>query len=237
MSYISQCLADGALSLWPLSEPVGSTTAVDIVNASGNGTYNGGPTLGRSGVPGIGLPATQFVAASSTYMQAPVHAGNVIADTFTYEIWATWDAVTVVQGLICANIAQRQYLRLALTNNGVLNILSADSVNMGFSRGVFLGGGVFNHCVWTKQGSTSKMFINSIDLTPASITNVTFGSTSGGSYSIGRDFSAADFSNSINSCAAIYGTALSPDTIRLHWQLGALPGVSVSSHPVGRANR
>jgi hypothetical protein len=99
-SFDAAVVADHPLAYWPLTETNGST-AFDLVGGY-NGTYAGGVTLGRPGVPLAGFTAPSHAAlfdGTSGYVDIPSGPFN-ITNAITTVAWVNVPAVPHFSGII-----------------------------------------------------------------------------------------------------------------------------------------
>ena len=122
------------------------------------------------------------------------------------------------------------YLRLL--NNGNLT-LSVVNVGIIVQSTIPLPAG-WCHVVATKNGATSKLYINGSDVT-GTVSNITCG-TPGDDVSIGSATSAGvEFWNGSIGQAAVYNYALTPSQVAKHYALGAsaYSDVVIGDAPIG----
>lgn len=223
MTYVSQCLADGAVGLWELAEPSGST-ATDAAGNS-NGTYSGtGVTLGATGIAGGGgATAAAFLESAGGNVAIPDAAAQHVGDVFTIEVWYLSNGVLTEQALLGSVNAGGPLLRL---ESGTLKIsaISNQTALIAQSTSNVPNDSALHYIVWRKNGATNKIRLDGADVT-GSVSNATIGNSSG--LAIGNDNPPSafhDYPNGTLAMVAIYPTYLSDATLDAHFAAGNSPG-------------
>ena len=209
-AYLQKVVADGASNCWPLDDPLGSTVARDVIGGA-HGTISGGVTLQQPG-PGT----AKAMAFDGTTGKIVTTANVTIPVVGTVEAWIK--APTQAE--------QRPLLTLP-PQTPTFHVLLAgqlavfDNTNGGLVSGLLsTTNGVWRHCVYTFNGSTSSFYVDGVlDRTMAWVrslarTNVAH---------IGADPAFGDvrawWPGSLQAIA-IYPRALTPAEITAHYGAG-----------------
>lgn len=215
MSYVSTCLADGAVGLYALGEALSSSPATDQAGIQ-NGTYGNtaGVTLGQTGIAGGGgLTACRLTAASAGFVQIADNASQHVGDTFTLEIWLKLATTGVQYGLLAGNTSAGPVMRINTT--GVINVYSQGTADIGTSVATIADTTTFHHVVWTKATSTNHIYVDG-SVSDGTFTNQPLINSAG--WFIGVEAGSLDGTVAM---AAMYPTAFVPGTVLNHYNLGA----------------
>lgn len=222
MSYVSTCLADGAVGLWELAE-TGGTTATDQAGNS-NGTYNGAVTLANFfGIPGT-APLKAVVPTTSSInnnVSIPSVASNQLGDTFTMEIWVKRTATQGAVQRIMGNLGSSGLQQLGFNASNQLQVGKQGTANIVASTSAITDTTSWHHLVWTKATSTNHLYIDGVDVT-GSVSNQSMTTNIGG-WQIMMDHSnvSAPPAGMGFAMAAIYPTALTSTVVANHYSLGS----------------
>jgi hypothetical protein len=211
--YATEIAADAPAAWYRMDEASG-TTMHDSSGNGLNGTFPGSNVFySQPGVVGSAIKTVN--SACSIPDNALLHFGDV----FTFEIWMksanagiTFRALVEYSSggpAIGVDSSQKPYL---FVNGGPLD------GRIVATSGVALTLGVWSHIVVTKNGGTTKIWLNGIDVTVPG-TNATFSGT--GTISIGQNLQ-----DTIDELA-LYPAALSSSRVVTHYQAGLKPSVPV----------
>lgn len=173
-------------------------------------TYNQPPLA-----PASSQKSSLFTAASSQFLQRSHDAKLNLADKFTIECWIGYRSNSAVQYLLSKDGSVNAY-NLSITNLGQIQLRGPFGVIVATSS-VALSGN--HHVALTKDGATTKIYIDGVDRTTAG-SNVTF-TNSTDPLHIGRVLTSAYF-NSTVSDLALYNKALTAAQVQAHYA-GSLP--------------
>lgn len=95
-AYVDDVLALGPVAYWRLGELTGTTAAEEI--ASANGTYNGGVTLGRDGIPAGGGNTSVHFDQVDDYVELPDTDYFSPTGEFTVMEWFKADTIEAIDG-------------------------------------------------------------------------------------------------------------------------------------------
>lgn len=217
MSYSSTVLADGAVGYWRLGESSFGSAAVDAAG-NANGTYvnTTGLTFSQTGIAGAGgNTAVLFTAANSGRVTVTTAGGQTgLGDLFTLETWAIRASTGSFQVLLCFG-SPGPYLRFSTNNTitagkqGTADVLASTST--------IAADGLFHHYVWTKNGGTSHLYIDGIDVS-GTVTNQTCANSS--TLVIGADGTSFPMNGTLDEIA-VYTSVLTPTQVANHYSLGS----------------
>lgn len=238
--YENKLLADGAVLLWPLHEPAGSSTVTDLSPTNFTGTVvPGGTTLGVVDPPAVlGSPGTVAQGLDVTGSGIGSNDSGITPTNFTMEIWVEPQTTT-------ANHAESNSGTAGLSGNPEWVIYPTHNtanaglgVAVGTDRVVVYGHGdafipaLLNHAVslttWTHvvvvvTNNVPSLYINGVfartGLAPG-------GRTAYGSRYIGTG-PYGGFSGRYASYS-LYPTALTAQQVADHYTLGSTPSLSTS---------
>lgn len=231
MTYASEVLADSPRIYWRLNDPSG-TSAVDSSGGSRNGTYNGSPTLGATGLL-VGDPSDTAVQFDGVDDYASA-SDTVSLSAYTAEAWVK---LTATPGGTGATILAK-YSSTASARLFVLYVTSGRTLSAQFYESTGLStnisGSVLTlnttyHVVVTFTGGTGRIYLNgSLNAS---------GSRAGTLSSAAIPFNAgaqpgptALFAGTIDE-AAFYPTALSAARIGDHYTAGTTAPAPITIHP------
>lgn len=215
MSYASTVLADSPTGYWKFNESSG-TTITDYGSAGLNLTTSGSPTLGVTG-PITGDTACSFVSASLQYASVADNS-NVLqnGDVFTLECWykrsATQSTFQSIMGKGTSGGA-----RFLVDNGNHVNLTVTGGTTVYAQTGTFTDTTNWHHLVLTKNGSTVKFYLDTVD-TAGTINNTTV-ATDTDPFLVGRKTTGlTDYLNGSIAHVAVYvGTALSSARVTAHY--------------------
>lgn len=230
MTYVSTCLADGAVGLYALSETAFAQAVADQA-AIQNGVYvnTAGLTFSQTGIPGGGAnTAVRFTAASSGYATIASVTGNHVANIFTREAWVKRASISTVQVIWGATTNAPQ---LSLNAANQIEATNTFNVTLMDSTVTLTDTASFHHIVWTHSGSTDKLYLDGADVTGTVLNTATFANSS---YTIGADFgggSPTQFFDGTLAMAANYPTALTSGQVSTHYTLGSASAPAATMQP------
>jgi Concanavalin A-like lectin/glucanases superfamily len=215
MTYVSTCLADGAVGLYQMAE---SSSASAVVDEKGNqnGTYGNtaGITVGQTGIPGGGgVTATRFVKASAGFMQVVDNAAQHVGDTFTLEIWVKLASTGIVHGLLDGGAGSTPYMRI--NANGTVEVIKSGVASIETSTGTITDTTTFHQLGWTKATTTNHIYIDGAT-SDGTVTNAAC--INSVAWFVGASEGGCDVTAAM---AAIYPTALTPTQMANHFTIGS----------------
>jgi hypothetical protein len=209
-AYSTTVLADSPVGYWRLGESSGTSVASETNSPTLDGTLFGGASLG----------ADSLITDADTAMTAPFgdSGGATITydalldqdDSFSFEVW--YEDIWVVN-TDSVLLKLDSDLRFVINTSGIL-MAQAGATTMA-SSSVSLTPGQRYHCVFAKDGTTRKIYVNGVDVTSLG-TNATI-SITGKNLTIGGDASY------ILDEAAIYSSALTAQQVLDHYLAGVAP--------------
>ena len=212
-SYMREVMRDAPSAYWRFGEKIG-TTAYDISGNALNGTYTGGYTLDRIGALTGDANSAVLLDGSTGYITVADNPLLDPGDTFTLAAWIylTDDAGdrTIVSKGTNGYQLYTNARSLYLAKIGVGNIASSN---------VTIAASTWTHVVATKNGATTKLYINGVDVTNAGVDQTITATAI--ALNIGRETSsaAAFLSGSLDE-VAIWPTALSAARVRILYLAG-----------------
>jgi hypothetical protein len=218
-TYAGTILADQPVLYCRLGESVGPT-ATDQSIENNHGVYENAPTLGVApNALSDGNPAATLVKASSQNASFPIVSAYSIGDVGSVEGWFKTTTGTGQLGIVSLGF-HSLYMRLSA---GALQFLVSNVATLGTTAQTYADG-AWHHAVCTKNGSTVKMYVDGVDVTP-SITN-TAATTSAENPTVGSDISGGtptDFFDGSLDEVAVYPTALSLSQVQAHYAARTTP--------------
>lgn len=219
MTYISTCLADGAVGLYGLGEALFASAAADQT-ANSNGTYvnSTGITLGQTGIAGgAGATACLFTAANFGEVTIPDVAAQHVGDTFTMETWVKVASLPASYADIFTGSANGP--ELVITSTGAISLSKGNVAAVVASTSTLSADSTFHHVAVTKATTTTKLYIDGVDKT-GTVTNQTMANAAG--YFISRaPFGSGSPFNGTQQFVALYPTAITAAKVTVHYRLGA----------------
>jgi len=211
--YEDEILGDSPVGYWRLGEPTGTTAASEVNSPAVDGTYVGTYTLGAAGI------LADNTAMSSTspggHVSVPYDAAHDVGDSFTLECWYK---PTFFQGAISTTLINKgtglwnMQVYAAVNGEGYLRLYREDGGGTTVaSSSTPVSNSEWTHCVITKNGATTKVYLNGEDVTSPG-TNYTFGDQSVG-LQIGDFWAVLDE-------VAVYDAALDAATVLSHYRAG-----------------
>lgn len=218
MSYVSTCLADGAVGLYTF----GDATTAACVDSAGvqNGTYGNTAkvAVGQPGLSGDPATACAFTSgASNGYMQVVDNAAQHVGDTFTLEFWVKLAITGAQYSFMSANVAASPLMRIL--TNGKVELISSGVAVIGDSAGAITDTTTYHHVVWTKAAAVNHVYLDGA-VSDGTYTNQTLINSTAWFFAaegVGLDGTAAMF--------GIYPTALGAAAVANHYSLGQAPPV------------
>ena len=158
-NYRGGILADAPVAYWRLGEASG--TAASDETAAHPGTYVAGPTLGIAGAIAADTNTAVTFNGSTQYVTVPDDNAFDFGDTFSLEAWVKWDGTAGTNSFIGKG-----------SGNFDIKVLTSGAIKV--SKGVTsdivtsttaLTPNAWAHVIYTKSGTTSKLYINGVDRT------------------------------------------------------------------------
>ncbi|NEO97317.1 MAG: filamentous hemagglutinin N-terminal domain-containing protein [Symploca sp. SIO2E9] len=225
ISYEQTVLADNPVGYWRLDETSG-TTAFDASGNNFNGTYRGDVSQGVAGVSGTAADFDGVNGAVDIGTVEPDSSLDIDNQSFTIEAWikpSDSPAEEQVYLGMHSNNQERQSLNLKVRDNGGLELsFSENGETVRTRKQAVPPGEGWNHVVLSYDAplDSSRVFVNGRE-----IDNDSDGPFSGEAPSLligsWRNFSDLPFNGSIDE-VAIYRTALSPERIATHYDIGQI---------------
>jgi len=219
VTYVDEVLADSPRGYWRLGEGGGITAASQTNTPALDGTYLNTPTLGVAGAlvaSGDSNTACSFSRASQESVQLPDGVSQPLmqlGDVLTIEAWVK-RASTGGYHYIFFNGDHSAAFRIDDSTN-FLHVDKAIDAAIVSSTVAITDTTTWHHCIYTKDGATSKIYLDSVDVT-GSVTNATLNDSGQNSY-IGNDNTGSNgFDGAIDE-VAVYATALSAARVIAHY--------------------
>jgi len=212
LSYDSLVASDAPVAYYRLGEPSGSV--IDQMGGT-SGSAVGGITRDVTGALVSGDDGAITLDGVDGEVTVAHHAALNTGDVFTLEAWIKRAALGVGADSYIFSKGDGNY-RLGFNNDGVeiaqkaVAIIAISTVQISDTT-------TWHHIVWTKNGATSKIYIDGIDRT-GTVTNQTISDTSD-TLEIGNS-NGGFFEGSVDE-AAIYDYALTSGQVRAHYHLGS----------------
>jgi len=220
MGWSDEVLADSPVAYYRMGESSGQPQ-----DSSGNGNHttvtNGTPVYSKPSLilSDLGNTAIELAAASVEYFTAPDHATLDLGDVLTLECWIKRGVQTgAFEPLICKGVnAYVLYFnssddRIIFDKRGVQGIV-ASTVQVSDEN--------IHHIVYTKNGATSKIYLDAVDVT-GTVTDATLADNTTDLF-IGAREDAGVMYNGVIDEVAIYPTALSAARVAAHYNVGRPP--------------
>lgn len=214
-TYLGEVMDDAPNVLFRLGETSGTAAADYIGGASG--AYVGGYTLNQPSLVGTDSnPAARF-NGSTGYVRVANRAAFSVGDTFTLEALVKLDSLprSGTTAIVLDKGTRGFIVRIEPDGSVIFRCNSVADIATATVR---LTAGPIYLIQVTKAGSSIRMVINGVDVTPARVTNTTISNTT-----IEFDIASADAGTAGNMLAgtvdevAVYPTALSLARLQAHF--------------------
>jgi hypothetical protein len=218
MSLLTEMQADSPRGLWKLDGPTGTpATDADLSGNSNTLTENGNGRVAfvASIIPTVTENASDIDGANNSGWYASDHATLDLGNIWSLETWAQFDSFGADNILIAKNLSYE----MAVDSSGYLYLGRPTYGILAFSTITMSTGNVY-HCVATKNGATSKLYINGVDVTGTVTDGTAIDSSS--SLFIGCSWAQGAMMNGRIQMAAVYPTALSAARVLAHYNAGIL---------------
>ncbi len=224
--YWAEQAADNPVGQWKFGESSG-TVAASLVNSPAvNGTYSGVYELGTEGPISDGT--TAFLSGvGGGLITIPDNNVLDVGDTFTLETWGKYEYVSFAgQGLFLFAKGNLNFIFKSAggtypLSTGTLKLIQEQTGVVVATASQQMLPGVWYHCVVTKNGATTKIYLNGVDVTVPG-TNATMQNTVASLTMGGTSFQ--------NLCgAAVYPTALSAERVLAHYVSAIAPQVPLNT--------
>lgn len=242
MTYASEVAADSPLVYYRLGESSGTT----ITDSSGNardGVWGSTPTQAVTGLlAGDSNTACNFNGSANfgSYTDPGGSTWLDVTTTFTLEAWIKPDQVTALANVVARDNGgtaggARRYFILRTTTSGKAEFVFWLSASTGTAR--FVTGattlvvGNTYHLVATYDGSVGRLYVNGVEDASLTVAGALPVSNTASPFVISRRADASsDFFDGVLDEIAMYGTALSPTRVGVHYSAGtASPNATVSA--------
>lgn len=218
MAYRDEVLADSPRGYWRFGEASG-TVANDETANNLDGSYVGSPTLGVTGAV-VGDTAVTL-SGSAQYVSIPDDNLLDPGDTLSVECWIKRASSDATLHFI-VDKGDNGYLVYIDTDNKI-KLGKKQVVGVIVSSTSTITDTNWHHIVVTKNGATSRVYIDGADVSSAG-TNQTIAATAlplnWGRYS-GTSSLGTDWAGSLDE-AAIYGSALSLARVQVHYNASTI---------------
>lgn len=203
----------GLVGYWRLGE--GSGSLIDASANSNDGTAVNSPTYGATGLlVGDADTALDFENGSTQYVSVADHATLDCGDTFSWECWIKPESYS--GGVLACKGSNSFYVAF----NGSGNIrLGKTSVGDICASTTTIGTGTTAHVVCTKNGATSKIYINGVDVT-GSVTDRTISNTAIALFIAAFVAGLEATYDGVMDEVAYYNVALSQAQVTAHYNAG-----------------
>lgn len=219
MAYPDVVLADSPRLYWRMGEASGlpQDTSGNALHAT---TTSGSPDYSQAGaIVGDANTAIAFDGSGPDYFQRTDNALLDLADVFTLECWVkltALDSGSTAHGLISKQTGA-YYMRI-LSADGKLQLLRSETTLMVSSTVGIADTTTFHHCVGTKTGATTKLYIDGVDRT-GTVTNDTCANNALALF-VGAEVGGAEPAKATIDEVAVYPTALSAARVLAHYDSG-----------------
>lgn len=220
-AYRDAVLADGAVGYWRLNETSGTTAASEV--GTYPGTIIGGVTLNQGGI--AGGKAMQFNGTDATISMGDVAAFE-FTGAFSVECWAKWTTAALM-GLVTKALASTAGWQLMVTALGKIQFAASDSAaTLVFqaTTSPAYNDGAFHHVVatWTGAAGANQVtvYVDGVQVRQGGVVAGTV-DTNAAPFRLGAGYlTPGAFFNGLLDEVAVYPTALTPQQILTHYQLG-----------------
>jgi hypothetical protein len=214
MSYSSEVLADSPVLYLRCAEASGNPQ-----DSSGNGNHVtsivGTPTYSETGPITTDAPDKAIGLKDNASALVVPHNGTLdVDDIFTLEAWVKRDSIGNIN-----RIFDKQSSNFALVweTNNTLTLYKCDSSTIVQSTLAVTDTTTWHHCVCTKDGATTKLYIDGSDVT-GTVTNATIVSNAE-NLRIGCYYNQSiQFLDGTIDEVAIYPTALGSSRVQAHYE-------------------
>lgn len=221
MSYSSEVLADSPIAYWRLGESAGTTAVSEVNTPALDGTYVNTPTLGVQGaLSGDSNTAVTFTASSSERITVSDNALLQVADVLTAEAWIKRASTGTKQYILSQHVGALEFY---MDTDDLLTAFKHSDAQIVKSTISITDTTTWHHCVYTKNGATSALYINGVDRT-GTVTNQTL--TDQNNFRIACNTSDAVFWDGSLDEVAWYGTALSAARVLDHYEAATTWGIA-----------
>lgn len=216
-TYRASVLADSPILLLGLDDTTG-TVAVELV-AGRNGAYVNTPTLAVAGAGAGTGTAVLFAGASSQYLTVTHNAAFNVGDVFTVEAWVKGTYAGATQTLLSKGTSGGNAYAVEQTTGGAFRLTQVFVGTICTSTSTDLNDGNWHHIVATKNGATTKLYNNGVDVTGA-VTDHTMANNAT-AFSVGTYMNAGapggQYARATIDEVALYATALSQARVQAHY--------------------
>ena len=231
MGFATEVSADGPIGYWRLGEGAVSASAADSSGRGNNGTYSGsGITLGQPGIQG-GDTAALFDGVRGRIVV--LNSNSLNPSNITMEAKIRWDGRNGFQQRILekSSFAELAQYGLSILDDGHVQVeirtTASGTTSVNFMSSAVVALGVETHVVATYDGRVIRIYLNGIldsqtdvgvnagDISPKPPTPANLKESGVG---IGNQVQRDRPFKGLIDEVALYGTALSPERIRAHYQ-------------------
>jgi len=221
VSYYSRTILNSNPLGYYRMDDTSGTNCVGLAGATG--TYENTPTLGQNGATIDGDKAVLFTSASQQAVRVP-SAWTTMANVFSLECWVKMGILAGGQKLFI--LSGDNAAQLYLNASQQLELGKAGVGAVVHSTTAIADTTTFHHFVGTKNGATSKVYIDGQDVTGV-VTDQSFSSGTGWPSFIASNYNGFGESNWPTATideVAVYNTELSAATVLLHFNAAAILG-------------
>ena len=230
-AYGARIYADSPDLYWRLGESAG-TTAADSSIAGNAGTYSGGVTLrGASGISGTSNTSARFDGATGL-----VASKTAFVNPQVYSVEAWFNSTTTAGGKIVGfgnsdtGTSSRYDRHIYLTDDGSLAFGTYTGVRNLITTSAKYNDGAWHQVVATQSSAGLRLYVDGVLVGSDSATSA---QNYTGYWRVGGDTTWGSSSTHVDARideVAVYGYALSADTVSEHFALGS--GVTANRPPV-----
>jgi hypothetical protein len=229
MAYRDVVLADNPIAYWRFEETSGTIVQDETANNL-DGILQATPTFNVVGAisSAASNKAISYPASSSSQYIAITDAANLLAvgDNFTLEAWIKPSTLTRGNPIITRNTTGGGY-NLLLNSDNTITLRNGNTDHVK-SNITIADTTTWHHIVATKNGGTTKIYIDGVDRTGSIISPQTFGNF--GSARIFRGgTSTAVYTGAIDE-VAVYSSALSLTRVQAHYNAATYQAPNVPSN-------
>jgi hypothetical protein len=196
-----------------------------IQDSSGNGNHanavNGTPVYQQAS-PILGEPADKAILlerSESAYFSVPDHATLDVGDVFSFECWVKLTSTgniftfaTKLGGSWGVYISATGFVRIYRSGSGTAIVESSVAITDTTT---------WHYVACTKNGATSKVYIDGADVSVAGANDTLTDSSS--AMQIGTDTGGGTYTDATLDEVAVYATVLSAARVLVHYEVGIAP--------------
>jgi hypothetical protein len=217
---------DGPVGWWPLSDTVGSSSAVDSSGNAHPGTATD-VTFGTAGHRPDGATVGSFNGSTSRVVIADA-ASFHLGDVCSLECWVKRSSVSL-GAIVVLFDGNTNAVVLQIDTDNKIRVAKSGGSQIVKSTVALSDTTTWHHIVYTKNGSSSKLYVDGVDVT-GTVTDQTLANSNG--LTIAATTALGNFYPGALSDVAYYSYALSAATVIAHYTSGIWTALSLSDEPV-----